>query len=106
MRLLRGLRSQNLRKLVSTADRHCWSIFLGSATYRMPLILDVGWALRDLGVVCRDIIIQILLVVNRRDCGAETPRHGCKIGPGALDRADAETIAEEQLLVESSYEPR
>jgi len=51
-------------------------------------------------VVRTNELIHILVIVDRQDSLAQAARAGLAIG--ALDWADNQTVAEEQLLIESS----
>lgn len=73
-------------------------------TYRVPLVLGFTLVERDLRVETRQIVIHVLLVI---DAGGRIAQASGVLGRvSVLDRADAETIAKEQLLVERRYKDK
>jgi hypothetical protein len=66
----------------------------------MTFIFDLAIVRSDHAVVRTNELIHILVVVDRQDSLAQAARAGLAIG--ALDWADNQTVAEEQLLIESS----
>jgi hypothetical protein len=69
-------------------------------TYRMAFIFYLAVVRSDHAVVRTNELIHILVVVDRQDSLAQTARADLAIG--AFDWADNQTIAKEQLLIESS----
>ena len=67
-------------------------------TYRIPFVLGLAVALRDLGMVSHKIVVQVLLIVDVGRCLSQAPS---LLGPvSILDRADAKTVAQEEFFVE------
>lgn len=95
---------QRLLRRESTHSISTWT-FLQQvhATYRVALILnlvrsDSTW----IALMAQNIVVQVFLIVNLADNLRETL--GCKhpIAFTSLERADAKTLAQEELLTKGS----
>jgi hypothetical protein len=64
-------------------------------TYRIPLILGLAALGRHAGIIVADVVLQVSVVVDSQDGLPQAPRFG-----RVLERADAEAVAEQELLVE------
>lgn len=71
----------------------------------MALILDLGCSdSARITLVAQNVFVQIFLVINLADDLCEAL--GCKhpVGLTSLERADAKTLTQEELLAEGSWD--
>jgi hypothetical protein len=93
--LARSDQSQRAARLFRVVAQRVWL----RVENGIALILGLGLPWRHLGVVRGQVLVEILLVVNRRDCLPKTAWSWWSIAI-VLQRADADTVAEQEFLVE------
>lgn len=75
----------------------------GGTTYWVALVLDLFRSdSTRIALVAENVAVQIFLVVDLADNLCETPGRKDAVGFAGLERADTNTLAQDELLTESS----